>query len=40
MTSQFVNGKMNVANLKSGIYIINGKDANGNRVGSSKVAIF
>jgi hypothetical protein len=40
MTNKYINGKMNVDNLKSGIYIINGKDANGNRVGSSKVAIF
>jgi hypothetical protein len=40
MTSKYMDGKMNVANLKSGIYIINAKDVNGNRVGSSKVAIF
>jgi hypothetical protein len=40
MTSKYMDGKMNVANLKSGIYIIYAKDANGNRVGSSKVAIF
>ena len=40
MSSQFINGKMSVANMKSGIYIINAKDASGNRVGSKKVAIF
>ena len=40
MSSQFINGKMSVANIKSGIYIINAKDAFGKRVGSQKVAIF
>jgi hypothetical protein len=40
MTSKYMDGKMNVENLKPGIYIINAKDINGNRVGSSKVAIF
>ena len=40
VSSQFTNGKMSVANIKSGIYIINAKDAFGKRVCSQKVAIF
>ncbi len=40
MTSQFINGKMSVANIKSGIYIINAKDAFGKRIGSQKIVIF
>ena len=40
MSSQFINGKMSVANMKPGIYIINAKDASGKHVGSQKVAIF
>ena len=40
MSTKLVDGKMSVAGLKAGIYIISGKDSNGNRVGAKKVAIY
>jgi hypothetical protein len=40
MTTRLVNGKMSVANLKNGIYIISAEDSNGNRIGSRRIAIF
>jgi hypothetical protein len=40
MTSRLINGKMSVSGVKSGIYILNVKDTNGNHLGSKKIAIF
>jgi hypothetical protein len=40
VSSKYLDGRMSVENLKSGIYIISGKDANGNRIGVKKVSIY
>jgi len=40
VSSKFIDGRMSVENLKAGIYIVTGTDANGNRIGSKKVSIY
>ena len=40
MNTRLINGKMSVSEMKTGIYILNARDARGNQIGSKKVVIF